>query len=279
MQFLPPIPDIKDSGIDLTKPVIVQEKIDGELITFGLDEKGVLYIKNQYEMLHKNCHEKYQNLVDHIHSKITTIRRFFTPNDCAFGIFLATTQHNLVKYERVPFNNLIIFGALKHDRYCNYYPFSDILGFEMIQHTKLTEYKSSVIEKSFNGAQLGGEVAGYVIKELEFSTKYPKMAKAYTANFKLLLDAEKHKSEIKKDEWYSHDTWLKVYQELEAKNQLSGMQVDAENIAARVIQESLTPEIIERIKDDLYSKYTFKLYNELKQLIRKWYNDLILRKE
>jgi hypothetical protein len=94
--------------------VVIQEKIDGSNFTFGRTNDGKLFClsRNQVLNLDEDC-GMFQTAVDYVKS----IDDKIPPATMFRCEYLRTPTHNVIKYDRVPLNHLVLFEAEQQNIY------------------------------------------------------------------------------------------------------------------------------------------------------------------
>ena len=101
--------------------VIIQEKVDGSQFKFGVNEYGELVISSKGQLLHcgqylVNPYGMFKNGVEYILSIKDKILAF--PKDTYFyGEYLQKQKHNVLKYERIPKNYMVLFDVWQNKQW------------------------------------------------------------------------------------------------------------------------------------------------------------------
>jgi hypothetical protein len=92
-------------------PVEVTEKVDGSQFCFGKVE-GKLYMRSRGAEIHPGSGDRLFNpAIEHVQF----IEKILPDNTVFYGETLCKPKHNTIEYERVPTNNIMLFGAMKTD--------------------------------------------------------------------------------------------------------------------------------------------------------------------
>ncbi len=149
--------------------VVVQEKIDGSQISFG-SKDGKLFVRSKNQMINLDDTEKmFAPAVDVLKTKDL-------PDGCVFrGEYLKTPKHNVLNYNRIPINHIIIYDIEREDGSNDYFDVNAVKsiayqnGFEAVPTFAETDFCD--VNQSFinicleNISILGGPlVEGIVIK-------------------------------------------------------------------------------------------------------------------
>ena len=260
---------------DLFKEEVeITEKIDGSQFCFGKIE-GELYIRSKGAMLYKeNPQDMFKEAVDYVIS----IENKIPDNTVFYCEYLRIPHHNVLKYDRIPKNHLILFGV------------SDATGTKFIStHTDLTKYATKLdidvvpllhygkvdniklLDKLLDtDSVLGGtKVEGVVIKNyfrqfLLGGQPIPVMMGKYVSEkFKEVhksswgrLHTGKGKWEMFKESFATEVRWLKAIQHLQEKGELENSPRDI----GKLIQE-IKKDIEEEEKENII-KFLWKTFGE-----------------
>ena len=110
--MIPAFVKIFSIGTDYIKDIFneeveVSEKIDGSSFGFGL-VNGTLYMRSKGAQLYQdNPNKMFQEGVDYICS----IQHLLPEGVAFYGEYLRKPKHNTLAYNRIPKNNIILFGA------------------------------------------------------------------------------------------------------------------------------------------------------------------------
>jgi len=247
--------------------VLVQEKIDGSQISFGIDNLGDLRIRSknkEIDIEHPN--DMFRLAVEWIVKNRSNLQAGWTYR----GEYLQKSKHNTLAYSRVPRNNIILFDIC--DGVESYLPYSEVkaeaerIGLEvvpLIAEGELTEANILARKDEWLSREsiLGGtKVEGVVIKNYNVFTAEKKvaMAKIVRQEFK-----EQNSSNWKDEHPTSQDIiqrlietyrnearWRKAVQHLRDAGELQGEMKDIpllmKEVSADVLKEC-KDEIVERL--------------------------------
>lgn len=102
----------------LTVPVIVEEKVDGSLFSWGLDENGFIRVRSKGAELQPLAPEKMFTKAVELANRLAPILH---PGWTYRGEFLSKPKHNALAYDRVPNGNVILFDVnTGHEAYLSY---------------------------------------------------------------------------------------------------------------------------------------------------------------
>lgn len=247
--------------------VLVEEKVDGSQISFGLDEHLKLRIRSKNKEIDiDNPDGMFKKAVEYVYAN----RLWLKPGLTYRGEYLQKPKHNTLAYSRVPINYIILFDIC--DGLESYLPYSDVkaeaeqLGLEVVPlfaegvftEADILERKDEWLSRE---SILGGtKVEGVVIKNYNVFTAEKKvaMAKIVRQEFK-----EQNSSNWKDEHPTSQDIvkrlietyrtearWRKAVQHLRDAGELQGEMKDIpllmKEVSADVLKEC-KDEIVERL--------------------------------
>jgi len=247
--------------------VLVQEKIDGSQISFGIDNLGDLRIRSKNKEIDiEHPDDMFRLAVEWIVKNRSNLQAGWTYR----GEYLQKSKHNTLAYSRVPINHIILFDIC--DGVESYLPYSEVkaeaerIGLEvvpLIAEGELTEANILARKDEWLSREsiLGGtKVEGVVIKNYHVFTAEKKvaMAKIVRSEFK-----EQNSSNWKDEHPTSQDIiqrlietyrnearWRKAVQHLRDAGELQGEMKDIpllmKEVSADVLKEC-KDEIVERL--------------------------------
>lgn len=153
----------------LSRPVQIEEKVDGSQFSFGIDEFGELHFRSKGAQLVADAPEKMFALAV---KQVRERESLLTPGWTYRGEYLQKPKHNSLAYGRVPIGNIILFDVNTAEE--SYLPYESLsaeavrIDFECIPilHCGLVaieQIDSLLRTQSVLG---GGEIEGIVIKPL-----------------------------------------------------------------------------------------------------------------
>ena len=247
--------------------VLVEEKVDGSQISFGIDENGILSVRSKKVDINTDKPDgMFKKAVEWIVSNQSSLY----PNWVYRGEYLLKPKHNTLEYYRVPHNHIIIFDIC--DGLESYLSYSDLcaeakrIGLEVVPlfaegvftEANILAHKDIWLSRE---SILGGtKVEGVVIKNYNVFTAQKKvaMAKIVRQEFK-----EQNSSNWKDEHPTSQDIiqrlietyrnearWRKAVQHLRDAGELQGEMKDIpllmKEVSADVLKEC-KDEIVERL--------------------------------
>ena len=222
----PYITDLLDGNIEIT------EKIDGSFIAFGKID-GELYIRSKsFELTFKS-----ENVFSLAVSYITFMESQIPNNIIFYGEYLSKPKHNVLKYERVPKNNIILFGCARYPemKFIDMHTFADELGLECVP----VLFRGSTLDLNLpkhleTDSVLGGvKIEGIVVKNYAkkmLSNGHPTLLMAGKYVSEAFKEVHKRnyrtdKTQNRLEEYVSsfrtEARWLKAIQHLKDEDQLT----------------------------------------------------------
>lgn len=247
--------------------VLIEEKIDGSQINFGIYETEGLIIKSKGAILYPPVNDK---LFKAASEYIISIQHLLPLNWTFRGEVLFREHHNTIAYGRVPRHNVMIFDIDRGDQ--NYVSYAEKcleaarLDLEVVPSffkgkvTDINQLKEFFEKDSYLG---GSKIEGFVIKAYDqFSLdKKVLMGKWVSEKFK-----EEHKSEWKKSNpgkgdvvqnivlmYKTEATWNKAIQHFRDDGKLTNSPQDIGPLLKEIGQDVLK-ERAEEIKEELFKQ-------------------------
>ncbi len=102
----------------LIGPVIIQEKIDGSLFAFGINEHKQIVMRSKGAMLDfDNYAEMFKEAVEYIKSIEDVLVDNFETDTYFYCEYLQKPKHNTLSYTSIPKNHLVLFDVVKKGQY------------------------------------------------------------------------------------------------------------------------------------------------------------------
>lgn len=275
------IKDIFDSD------VIIEEKVDGSQISFGVYE-GELKIRSKGKELILDAPEKmFATAVEQIKERRHLIKEGYTYR----GEYLQRPKHNALAYDRVPLGNIMIFDIKNSaDGYLPYLvkqEEAERLGFECVPLVFAGIITPDQIPSLLDRVSIlgGPKVEGVVVKNHDRFTfeGHPMIGKFVSEAFKETHRKEwKASNPNKKDiierliNTYRHEgRWAKAVQHLREAGTLLG---EPKDIAALIkeVQSDITAECTEEIKEQLFRWAMPQVLRGSINGLPEWYKSLLL---
>lgn len=280
---------IFDNDVEIT------EKIDGSQFNFGKID-GQLYARSKGQEQNLEAPDKmFQIAIDYVKSVEDKIR----DDTMYFCEYLNKPKHNILKYERVPKNNLILFGV--SDKSGTYFTKShseleayanelDIEVIPLISYGKVDQVENI---KNFmeQDSVLGGvKIEGLVVKNYEkevlvggyilplmigkyVSEKFKEVhrenwGKLHTARGGWQLFVESFKTEAR---------WHKAVQHLTEKGELENTPKDI-GALMKEIERDVVEEEEQNIKEFLWKEFHGDIIRKARGGFPEWYKEQLLDK-
>jgi hypothetical protein len=263
----------QDYIIDIFKEEVeITEKIDGSQFDFG-KINGELYFRSKGVQLYpENAEKLFLKAIEYVLS----IQDKIPDNTVFYCEYLKTEKHNVLKYNRVPKNNLALFGISnatgtkfisKYEELKQYADLLDIEAVPMFYYGKIDspEQLVSFLEKE---SILGGvKIEGVVVKNYQRQfllggQPIPLMMGKYVSeSFKEVHRKSwgkeftaKGKWELFKDSFRTEARWHKAIQHLRDNGELEFSPKDIGKLL-KEIQKDIEEEEKENIKEFLWNEY------------------------
>ena len=271
--------------------VLVEEKVDGSQISFGIDSFGDLRIRSKNKEID----------VEHPDGMFKTAVEFLVkyqsvlhPNWVYRGEYLLKPKHNTLEYYRVPHNHIIIFDIC--DGLESYLSYSDLcaeakrIGLEVVPlfaegvftEANILAHKDIWLSRE---SILGGtKVEGVVIKNYNVFTAEKKVAMA-----KLVRDDFKEQNAINWkaakpstadvvqkliDTYRTEARWRKAVQHLRDSGELQGEMRDIPLLMKEVSNDVLK-ECKDEILEQLFAYAWPKIMKGITRGLPEWYKTQI----
>lgn len=269
--------------------VEVTEKIDGSQFVFG-KIAGKLYMRSKgSELFVDNPQKMFSGAVEHVLS----IKNKIPDNTIFYCENLQQPRHNILAYERVPKNHIILFGTsdVSEKFYEDLDYYAELLEIERVPviYKGLIQNPEKLLEMLETDSVLGGcKIEGVVVKNYSkqfmlgdvpiplMSGKYvsEKFKENHHKNWGKEYSA-KGKWDIFKESFRTEARWNKAIQHLEEKGEL---EKDPRDIGKLIkeIQMDITQEESEDIKDFLWKEYGSEVLRKATAGFPEWYKNKLL---
>ena len=271
--------------------VLVEEKVDGSQISFGIDSFGDLRIRSKNKEIDiEHPDDMFRLAVEWIVKNRSNLQAGWTYR----GEYLQKSKHNTLAYSRVPRNNIILFDIC--DGLESYLPYSrvkyeaDFIGLEVVPliaegvftEADILELKDEWLSRE---SILGGtKVEGVVIKNYNVFTAEKKVAMA-----KLVRDDFKEQNAINWkaakpstadvvqkliDTYRTEARWRKAVQHLRDAGELQGEMRDIPLLMKEVSNDVLK-ECKDEILEQLFAYAWPKISKGITRGLPEWYKSQI----
>jgi hypothetical protein len=209
-----------------------------------------------------------------------------------YGEFLNKPKHNVLFYDRVPKNNIILFGVFKegsgfYKEYQELQEWAERLELEPVPLLYYGEVKSK--DELLNFLELesilgGSKVEGVVVKNYNQTTMIrqrivPQFGKFVREEFKETLNktwvSDKDKVQVFIDSFRTEARWLKAIQHLKEQGLLTNEPKDI-GILLNEIKQDLIEEEELNIKEGLYKLFKDQILRKVISGFPEFYKDLLL---
>src|SRR5579864_1542962 len=274
--------------------VEITEKIDGSQIAFG-NIDGELVMRSKGSLLYVDNPEKMFSIaIDIIKDKFD--KGLLPLNSIHYGEYLRSERHNIIRYGRIPNNHIMLFGIYYKglDIFSDYpgiEAHANNLGMETVpllyrgKITSIDELKSNISRISVLGKE---KIEGFVVKNYAESLLIGGqvipilMGKFVSEDFKEVHKKEwksentnKGKWDIYKSQFCNTARWSKAIHYLRDCGQSEFSPKDIGKLIKR-IQQDITEEEKENIKEWLFNEFGGELLREAIKGFPQWYKEYLL---
>lgn len=258
--------------------VRVDEKIDGSQITFGVFD-GQLRIRSKSRDLDiENPDGMFLEAVQ----EIRAVRDRLLPGYTYHGEYLQRPRHNVLCYERVPKNHVVIFDIWSPVTQCSAHPGSLADNCEAIGAFEPVQYRymrpADVTSSVFESSQLGGVPEGVVVKGPGGVT-----AKLVSEQFKEVKDDHTARTRLNPDRdlattlanrFCPPARYLKAVQRLKENGQHTASMSDIGPLR-KEISIDLEGECVAEIKEQLYQAFRKQVLRAALDPLAEWYRQYL----
>ena len=283
------IKDIFQEDVEIT------EKIDGSQFSFA-KINGELFMRSKGAMIYpENVPDLFKPAVDYVLS----IQDKIPDNLVFYCETLKNPKHNVLKYDRIPKNHLVLFGVsdVSQTKFINNYEelcfYADILGVDVVPilyYGKVydeNQLKSFLEQESFLG---GTKIEGIVVKNyfrpfLFGGQPIPiMMGKFVSEEFKETHREKWHKEftpkgrfEAFKESFRTEARWLKAIQHLKEKGELEFSPRDIGKLIAEIMRD-IEEEEKETIKEFLWEQFGKEILRYATKGFPEFYKNYLLKR-
>lgn len=288
-------PKIFTLGQDYIKDIFLEdveitEKVDGSQFCMGVIN-GELNVRSKGSQLYVDNPDKMFKLaVDYALS----ISKSMPEGLVFYCEYLMKPKHNVLKYDRVPKNNIILFGV--SDLSGKFYPdlehYAQLLGIESVpvlykgKVTSIEDLKKYLETDSILG---GTKIEGFVVKNysrpfLLGGQPIPLMSGKFVSEaFKEIHGKEWKRDKTGKGKWETYcetfrtdARWLKSIQHLKEKGELENSPRDIGKLL-KEIKEDIAAEEKENIMKFLWREFGDELLRKSTAGFPEWYKEHLLK--
>lgn len=273
------------------EPVEITEKIDGSQFAFGR-VNGQVWMRSKGAQLYSENPEKMfaQGIayVQQIQDRLPDGMVFYAE-------YLKAPKHNTLKYERVPKNNLILFGAMHISQkfHLNTLEYAEMLNIEHVPviHYGKIESMSELVGILDRESILGGaKIEGVVVKNFErqFLLGGQPMSimagKFVSESFKEVHrerwgaeEKGKSRMEVFFESFRTQARWEKAVQHLAERGELGNEPRDIGKLFKEVHQD-IEGEEIETVKEFLWKEFSGELKRKATGGMAEWYKSRLAQR-
>lgn len=277
--------------------VEVTEKIDGSQICFGKVD-GELFIRSKgAELFVDNPEKMFATAIIEIKERFDY--NMLPEGMIIYGEYLKSEKHNVLKYNRVPKNNIMIYGVMTRlgeftSDHAGLQLIADKTGFEVVpllfqgKINSIEELKANLDRESVLG---GAKIEGFVVKNYNeqlliggqvipiLMGKYVSEAfKEIHGNNWKACNTSKGKWDTYKEQFKSEARYDKAIQYLRDIGQLTQTPKDIGALIKRV-QQDIREECGDDIKDFLFREFGEELLRQAVKDLPLYYKEKLLNEQ
>ncbi|NIQ13985.1 MAG: hypothetical protein GTO02_06165, partial [Candidatus Dadabacteria bacterium] len=275
-------------------PVEITEKVDGSQFGFGKID-GELYLRSKGAQLFiDNPQKMFEKGVEYIYS----IQDRLPDNVVFWGEYLEKPKHNILKYNRIPKNHIMVFGAydITHDKFCHLDEIQSLIEQYSLEletvpliYKGLIENPDQLLEIIERESVLGGaSIEGVVVKN--YFTSFMIGNKVYdilSGKFVSEKFKEVHRSGWKEkssksnldrffESFNTEARWHKAIQHLKEKDELEFSPKDIGSLL-KEIHLDIEQEEKENVKEFLWKEFSGALKRKSTAGFPEWYKEWLLK--
>lgn len=271
--------------------VVVQEKVDGSQFSFGVFD-GILKVKSKNKEIDLDDPEK---MFSKAIATAGALKDKLTPGYTYRGEYLEKPKHNVLAYDRVPVNNIILFDINSGEETYLSYPElvaeGQRLGLEVVPLLFQGKISTSVDLENLleRTSVLGGQkIEGFVVKN---HSRYGKDKKALMGKWVSEAFKEKHKVDWKEGNPGKNDIiqiligqyrtparWDKSIIHLKELGQLENSPKDIGKVIAEVPKDLLA-EAEDEIKQALFDWAYKDIVRGINRGLAEYYKELLFKSQ
>lgn len=272
-------------------PVIVEEKVDGSQFSFGVFGGELKCRSKGSQLILEEPEKMFQTAVDWVEDHADLLHPEWTYR----AEYLQKPKHNVLAYERVPANNLVIFDVnCGYERYLGTSDKVDEacrIGLESAPLLSVGTFSSAdeIRELLETDSHLGGtKIEGVVIKNY---AKFGEDGKCLLGKYVSEAFKERHSSEWKKANPTGADRiqsigqalrtearWEKAVQHLRERGEITDSPKDIGALLKELSSDTKTEEE-EAIKAELFKHAWSNISRIICRGFPEWYKDKLLEKQ
>jgi hypothetical protein len=272
------------------EPVVVQEKVDGSQISF-MKKDDATYVRSKGAMLYFENPEK---MFSKAMEAIFQTAHELVPGWIYRGEYLQKPKHNVLQYDRVPLNHIILYDIQVGDQeFLDQASVRDTahgIGFEAVPtwYLPIGVTQDMIAELMLNVSVLGGTaVEGLVFKNYKRFDQYTgkvMMGKHVSESFKEVHQSKKYKTSGKDriqmlvEQYKTEARWQKAAQHLKEAGGLTDSPKDIGQLIKFVTHDVLE-ECREEIADALFKWGWKQISRGITAGLPEWYKQKLMDKQ
>lgn len=272
--------------------VIVQEKVDGSLFCFGLNEKDELVMRSKGAILTEdNYAEMFGEAVKYAMGLKEILPKHALPDTYFYCEYLQKPKHNTLKYTRTPQNHLVLFDIVSEGKYVvrnNLEEYAQLLEIDVVPELYRGEMTKDKIQEFLTTTSYLGEeiIEGIVMKNyhqtiLLGGNLFPLFTKYVREEFR-----ERHTTDWKirspktsLQDWVngfeSEARWQKAFLHLKEKGLIENQPKDI-GLLIPEVKKDIVEEEAENIRSYLYKCFIDDILRKATGKLPMWYKNKLL---
>lgn len=263
--------------------VVVQEKVDGSNIQFGVFD-GELVICSRNQTIDQDDPGMFAKAVESLQGRKDAL----TPGFVYRGEYLQSKRHNVIEYGSLPAGHIVLFEVKPRPHAPYFTPCESAaqLGFD-IAPVLFEGYVGSAeeLDQYLEGESfLGGMKEGIVVKSL---TDEDLRAKMVVDEFKEKMNAkqskpraatEREQVQVLSEEYATPARWMKAIQRLREQGQLANSPKDIGPII-KTIQADVMEEEGDEIREAVFDLFRKQVMNGIISGFPQWYQKFLAEEQ
>lgn len=272
--------------------VVVQEKYDGSQIRWGINQDGIFEVCSRRRKIPIEQPGQFKKGIEYLMEAYEEIKPL-PPLIMFFGEYLQKPKHNVLKYERIPKNHIVLFDALVDGNYVNREDlerWAEVWGIEAAVELFRGDATIDILRDLLKGnaSSLGKEdIEGVVIKNYDqqivlggvVRPLFTKLVQSKYRERKQVADKKARGMGIERFilSFRNENRWQKALQYLKDEGKLANEPKDIGLLIKR-IHKDIEEEETENIRNFLLKKVIKKIKAVSSSGVAEWYKDKLIER-